>query len=279
MADIGEVGRAVVMGVINMTPDSFSEVGRFTDPRHAIEYGIALRSAGADIVDVGGESTRPGAIRVSAAQEVDRVLPVVAGLAAAGIPVSIDTMRARVAAEAVSAGAWVVNDVSGGLADDQMLATVAGLDVPVILMHWRSHSERMDDFTQYDDVVAQVCVHLAGRRDAALAAGIDRRRIILDPGLGFAKLAWHNWALLHDLSALLALGQPVLVAASRKRFLGALLAAAQGGPRPVEGRTAATDAVSALAAANGAWGVRVHDVAGTLDAVKVAGAWRKGGDY
>ncbi|MEI8082629.1 MAG: dihydropteroate synthase, partial [Actinomycetes bacterium] len=186
-------------------------------------------------------------------------------------------MRATVAGRAVDAGARLVNDVSGGLADDQMLATVAALRVPVVLMHWRAHSRRMDEFTHYDDVVGEVVGHLAERRDVALASGIDPEGIVLDPGLGFAKLPEHNWALLHNLPTLAALGQPVLVAASRKRFLGALLADADGEPRPIPGRSAATDAVSAIAAANGAWGVRVHDIPGTFDAIRVAQAWRNGG--
>ena len=277
VADIGVPGRTVVMGVVNVTPDSFSDGGRFATAQQAIDYGIGLRAQGADIVDVGGESTRPGATRVSAEDESARVLPVIAGLTAAGVRVSIDTMRAVVAARAVEAGAGLVNDVSGGLADRDMLAAVASLQVPLVLMHWRSHSRRMDEFTCYDDVVDEVLGHLARRRDAALEAGVTRDRIILDPGLGFAKQSEHNWALLHDLPALIELGQPVLVAASRKRFLGSLLAEADREPRPIQGRSYATDAVSAIAAASGVWGVRVHDVPGTCDAVRVAQAWRQGG--
>ncbi|MFA7267651.1 MAG: dihydropteroate synthase [Candidatus Nanopelagicales bacterium] len=279
LARIGSPRRAVVMGVINATPDSFSDGGRFGTIDEAISHGRALVEQGADIVDVGGESTRPGAGRVKVDEELRRVIPIVSGLAAAGIAVSVDTMRASVAAAAVQAGACLVNDVSGGLADADMLPVVAGLEVPIVLMHWRAPSDEMDAFTHYDDVVADVCVALARRRDAAVDAGISVDRIVLDPGLGFAKLGHHNWALLHELPALLALGRPVLIGASRKRFLGATLADAEGAARQVTDRDAGTHAVSALAAANGAWGVRVHDVAGTLDAVRVAQAWREGGTW
>ena len=279
LARIGEPGRAVVMGVINATPDSFSDGGQFADAGAAIAFGERLTAEGADIIDVGGESTRPGAARVSVDEELSRVIPILAGLTNRGIQCSIDTMRSEVAAQAVAAGACLVNDVSGGLADDRMLATVSELGVPIVLMHWRAPSDQMDNFTHYDDVVAQVAMALAGRRDAAVAAGISPERIVLDPGLGFAKLAIHNWALLRELPSLLALHQPVLIGASRKRFLGAVLAQPDGTARPVSDRDAATHAISALAAANGAWGVRVHEVAGTLDAVRVARAWREGGAW
>ncbi len=279
LARIGEPGRAVVMGVINATPDSFSDGGQFATPDAAIAHGVWLANQGADVIDVGGESTRPGAERVSADEELSRTIPIIAGLSDRGVAVSVDTMRASVAAEAVAAGAVLVNDVSGGLADEQMLTTVAALGVPIVLMHWRVPSAQMDEFTHYDDVVAEVSLALAQRRDAATAAGIPAQRIVIDPGLGFAKLALHNWELLHELATLVALNQPVLVGASRKRFLGAVLADRAGTPRAVVERDAATHAVSALAAANGAWGVRVHDVAGTLDAVRVARAWREGGAW
>jgi dihydropteroate synthase len=268
--------RTVVMGVLNVTPDSFSDGGRFHSVDSAVAHGLALRDAGADIVDVGGESTRPGAQRVSAAEEADRVLPVVEALTAAGVLVSIDTMRAETASSAVRAGACLVNDVSGGLADPEMYAAVAEAGVPYIAMHWRGHSDRMDQLTQYDDVVLDVIRELRARADAAMAAGIDQRRIILDPGLGFAKEADHNWALLKALPNLAAQGFPLLLGASRKRFLGVLLAGPDGEPRRVDQRDAATDAVTAVAAAMGVWGVRVHDVAGSSDAVRVAEAWRRG---
>ena len=279
LARIGEPGRAVVMGVINATPDSFSDGGQFADADAAISFGEQLVRDGADIIDVGGESTRPGATRVGTDEELSRIVPIISGLTARGIRCSVDTMRAVVAAQAVEAGAELVNDVSGGLADAAMLTTVSDLGVPIVLMHWRGPSDEMDNFTHYDDVVAEVVLALAARRDAAVAAGISPDRIVLDPGLGFAKLASHNWELLRDLPALSALNQPVLIGASRKRFLGAVLAGPDGTPRPVGNRDAATHAVSALAAANGAWGVRVHEVAGTLDAVRVARAWREGGAW
>ena len=271
--------RTVVMGVLNVTPDSFSDGGRFLDPEVAVAHGIDLHARGADIVDVGGESTRPGAERIPGAQELDRVLPVVAGLVAAGVPVSVDTMRASTARAAVEAGAGIVNDVSGGLADPEMYATVAALDVPYIAMHWRGHSDTMDDLASYDDVVVEVIRELRERADAAMAAGIPLRRIVLDPGLGFAKTADHNWALLQRLPNLLAQGYPVLIGASRKRFLGSLLADESGAPRPMDQRDDASDAVTAIAAAMGVWAVRVHDVAGSRDAVRVADAWRRGSEH
>ncbi|MHA6624101.1 dihydropteroate synthase [Pseudonocardia sichuanensis] len=264
------------MGILNVTPDSFSDGGRFIDRDQAVAHGVAMRHAGADLVDVGGESTRPGAARVEPEVERDRVLPVVRELVAEGVPVSIDTTRAAVADAAVAAGATVVNDVSGGMADPAMGSAVAAAGVPWILMHWRGHSDRMSSLARYDDVVTDVRDELVARVDAAVLAGVDPGRLVLDPGLGFAKTAAHNWALLHRLDVLVGLGFPVLVGASRKRFLGDLLADGEGAARVARDRDAATAAVSALAAHEGAWGVRVHDVGGTLDAVHVAAAWRHG---
>ncbi|MFI5493327.1 dihydropteroate synthase [Actinoplanes sp. NPDC051859] len=260
------------MGVLNVTPDSFSDGGRYSDVAAAVARGTALRADGADIVDIGGESTRPGADRVDAATESARVLPVIRELAAAGVPLSIDTSRAAVAAAALEAGAIVVNDVSGGLADPAMAAVVADAGCPWILMHWRGHSRDMQDHADYADVVAEVCAELQQRVAEAVAAGVHPERLILDPGLGFAKRAEHNWALSTHLDRLVALGHPVLFAASRKTYLGRLLAGADGEPRPVDGREAATVATSVLAVAAGAWGVRVHDVRGTADALAVWGA-------
>jgi dihydropteroate synthase len=269
-------GRCVVMGVLNVTPDSFSDGGRFLDRDGAVAHGVALHRAGADLVDVGGESTRPGAERVAAEIESQRVLPVIRDLVGHGVPVSIDTTRAGVAEAAIEAGAGVVNDVSGGLADPCMAATVAAAGVPWILMHWRGHSSRMNELAGYEDVIGEVRSELVARVDAAVLAGVDPGRLVLDPGLGFAKTAAHNWALLRRLDVLTALGFPVLVGASRKRFLGELLADDDGTLRPLSGRDQATAAVSALAARAGAWGVRVHDVAASLDAVAVAAAWELG---
>jgi dihydropteroate synthase len=266
--------RTLVMGVLNVTADSFSDGGRYLDPAAAIARGAALAADGADIIDVGGESTRPGAHRVSAATEAGRVVPVITELARTGITCSVDTTRADVAAAALAAGAAIVNDVSGGLADPEMSAVVAAAGVPWILMHWRGHSVDMDALAHYRDVVQDVRAELLDRVDAAVSAGVAESSIVLDPGLGFAKTAAHNWALLHALPEITGgagpgWGFPVLVGASRKRFLGALLADSAG-LRPPDGREAATTAISALAAAAGAWGVRVHEASASLDAVRVA---------
>jgi dihydropteroate synthase len=267
-------GRCVVIGIINVTPDSFSDGGRYLDRDDAVAHGLALRAQGADLVDVGGESTRPGARRVDAATEIARVVPVLRALAASGVPCSVDTTRAAVAEAALEAGAVIVNDVSGGLADPAMASTMARCRVPWILMHWRGHSAKMDELASYQDVVAEVRAELVARVDAAVLAGVDPAALLLDPGLGFAKNAAHNWALLRRLEVLTELGFPVLVGASRKRFLGTLLADPDGVPRRCDGRDTATAVVSALAAVAGAWGVRVHDAAASRDAVAVADAWR-----
>jgi len=258
------------MGIVNVTPDSFSDGGAWLSPEAAISHGMALHRDGADLVDVGGESTRPGAQRPSLDEETSRVIPVIMALAAAGVLVTVDTMRSQVAREAVAAGAVAVNDVSGGLADEAMLATVAQLGVPFVAMHWRGHATDMQDRASYVDVVGDVVAELAVRVEAATRAGISADKLALDPGLGFAKTAEHNWALLAGMDSLLGLGQPVLVGASRKAFLGALLAGPDGEPRPAAERDDASAAVSALAAASGAWCVRVHDVRRSLDAVLVA---------
>lgn len=270
---LATVDRTVVMGVLNVTPDSFSDGGRFHAADAAIAHALRMRDQGADIIDVGGESTRPGAERIPAEEERARLIPVVEGLAASGVLVSIDTMRAEIAIAAVEAGACLVNDVSGGMADPTMLPTIKDLGVPCVLMHWRGPSRQMQDLARYGDVVREVREELALRLAAAVDAGIPTDRVILDPGLGFAKEAEHNWMLLRDLDQLASLGRPLLIGASRKRFLGSLLPSEQGEPRPVDQRDAATDAVSAIAAAQGVWGVRVHDVRGSADAVRVARAW------
>jgi dihydropteroate synthase len=259
------------MGVLNVTPDSFSDGGRYGDLDAAVAHGAGLWRDGADLVDVGGESTRPGADRVDAATESARVLPVIRALAAAGVPMSIDTTRAAVAEVALEAGVGVVNDVSGGLADKDMGRVVANAGCPWVLMHWRGHSRRMQELAHYDDVVTEVRDELAERVAEALAAGVAAERIIVDPGLGFAKTAEHNWRLLADLEVLRALGHPVLVGASRKSFLGRLLAAEDGTPRPVDQREAASVAANLFAVSRGAWGVRTHEVRATVDALRV---WR-----
>jgi len=267
------------MGVVNVTPDSFSDGGAWFGAEAAIARGRQLAAQGADIVDVGGESTRPGAQRITAEEELRRVIPVITGLAGEDVPVSVDTMRAEVAAVAVDAGAGLVNDVSGGLADPDMPRLVAQAGVPYVVMHWRGHSHRMQERAVYADVVGEVCEELRRRIDAVIAEGVDPSMIVVDPGLGFAKQPEHNWALLVNLDRLAGLGGPghafpVLVGASRKRFLGRLLAAPDGTPRPFAGCDDATVAVTALAAAAGAWCARVHEVPGNADAVRVAEAWR-----
>jgi dihydropteroate synthase len=274
MGGLPDPGRCVVMGVLNVTPDSFSDGGRYTEPDAAVARGLALWREGADLVDVGGESTRPGADRVPAEEEIRRVVPAIRALVAGGVAVSVDTTRAAVASAAVEAGARVVNDVSGGLADPAMARVVVDAGVPWVLMHWRGHSRDMQALARYDDVVGEVVGELARRVDAAVAAGVDPSRLVIDPGLGFAKTAEHNWALLARLDALRALGLPVLVGTSRKSFLGRLLAGPDGTPRPVEDREDATVATTVLAALAGAWGVRVHDVRRNLDAVLAVEAYR-----
>jgi len=269
--------RSLVMGVVNVTPDSFSDGGLWLEPEAGIAHGLALVEQGADLVDVGGESTRPGAERPSLEEELRRVIPVVSALSRAGVVVSVDTMRAVVAEQALDAGAALVNDVSGGLADPELPVLVGRAGVPYVVMHWRAHSTLMERYAVYDDVVADVTRELSDRVDAVVAAGVPIGQVVLDPGLGFAKNSPHNWAMLRGLDRLMALGRPVVVGASRKRFLGALLSGPDGVPVPPECRDAATHATSALAAAAGVWCVRVHDVPGTLDAVRVADAWRYAG--
>jgi dihydropteroate synthase len=262
------------MGVVNVTDDSFSDGGLFLDRDRAVEHAMALVADGAAIIDVGGESTRPGATRIDARVESARVLPVIKELAGQGVTVSIDTMHADVAQAALENGARIVNDVSGGRADPNMAAVVAQAQVPWVLMHWRSVSaQRPHEVPAYHDVVAEVRTELLTAVDAAVHAGVDPANLIIDPGLGFAKTGEHNWSLLRALPELVNTGVPVLVGASRKRFIGTLLADADGGPRPPGGRETATAVITALAALNGAWGVRVHDVASSVDALKVVEAW------
>jgi len=268
-------GRPVVMGVVNVTPDSFSDGGEWFEPQAAVDHGRLLMAQGADIIDVGGESTRPGAERPSVQEELRRVLPLIEVIAAEGATVSVDTMRAVVASRALAAGASIVNDVSGGLADPDMVRVVAQAGVPFVAMHWRGHSVEMQGRAVYDDVVAEVCAQLAARRDALLAAGVAPGGLVLDPGLGFAKLAEHNWSILARLDVLQRLGHPVLVGASRKTFLGRLGVPEGGVPRPPAERDAATAATSVIASLAGVWGVRVHDVPATRDALAVVSAVRE----
>ena len=263
-----------VVGVLNVTDDSFSDGGRYLDADSAVAHGLAMVAEGAGIIDVGGESTRPGATRIDSRVEASRVVPVVKELAAQGITVSIDTMHADVARAALQSGARIVNDVSGGRADPAMAPLLAEAGVPWVLMHWRSvSSDRPYQAPHYHDVVAEVRSELLASVDSAVAAGVDPAKLVIDPGLGFAKTGQHNWALLHALPQLVATGVPVLLGASRKQFLGVLLAGPDGSPRPPDGRETATAVISALAALYGAWGVRVHDVRASVDALKVVAAW------
>ena len=272
--DLLRSGRPIVMGVLNVTPDSFSDGGRYTDLGAAVAHAVRMHSDGAQLIDVGGESTRPGADRVDAPTEIARVVPVIRELAALGVPMSIDTYRASVAAEALRAGASVINDVSGGLADPDMARVAADAGCPWILMHWRGHAKRMRELATYSDVVAEVRAELTERISAALDAGVAADRIAIDPGLGFAKRPEHDWQLTARLAELLDLGFPLLFGASRKSYLGKLLSAPDGTPRPISERDAATIATSVLAVAAGAWGVRVHEVRGTADALAV---WQASG--
>jgi dihydropteroate synthase len=271
VAGLPDFGRTAVMGVVNVTPDSFSDGGLHLDPDAAIAHGLQLIADGADIVDVGGESTRPGAQRIDAAEEIARVRPVVAALSQAGALVSIDTMRPETAEVALEAGARMINDVSGGRADPGLPKVASAADVPYVVMHWRGHSAEMQSKATYDDVIAEVVAELGAQVDAVVAAGVAPARIIVDPGIGFAKTGEHNWPLLAHLDRIMALG-PVLVGASRKSFLGTLLADHDGAPRAVDDRDDATAAITTLAAAAGAWGVRVHQVRASADAVRVVEA-------
>jgi dihydropteroate synthase len=242
----------LVMGILNATPDSFADGGEhFTYP-DAVDHGLKLIAEGADLIDVGGESTRPGAERVSAAEEERRVINVISKLADAGKPISIDTMRASTARAAVIAGASIINDVSGGLADAAMLDTAAELNVPYIAMHWRGHSKEMNDLAVYTNVVEEVIAELNLRIQAALSAGVSKSNLIIDPGIGFAKEAADNWAIIEEIERFVALGYPVLVGGSRKRFLG--------GDNPTA-REAATVELTKRLSQSGIWAVRVHGVA------------------
>jgi dihydropteroate synthase len=267
--------RIAVVGVLNVTPDSFSDGGRYLHADDAIAHAQQMSAEGADLIDVGGESTRPGAQRVVAEIEQQRVLPVVAALAADGIAVSVDTYRASVAAAALAAGARVVNDVSGGLADPDMGRVVRDAGCPWILMHWRGHSASMQHLAVYEDVVAEVRTELLARVDAAVSAGVEPAQLVLDPGIGFAKTGEHNWQLLARLDTFVNTGLPVLVGSSRKSFLGQLLAAPDGTPRQVEDREDATTALTGYCALAGVWGVRVHEVRASVDAALAIAAIRR----
>ena len=263
-----DLDRTIIFGILNVTPDSFSDGGKFASTQQAIAQGVHLAATGADIIDIGGESTRPGASRVAAQEELDRVIPVVEGLVAHGVTVSVDTMRAQVAREAAKAGAKIINDVSGGKSDPEMFATMAELAIPFILMHWRGPSNAMDTLTTYQNVVEEVASELSKRVDKAIEVGIKREHIVLDPGLGFAKTPEQNWPLIKQIETLQDLGFPLLVGASRKKFLGELLSNANG-PREVCAREAATTALTTVLAQRKIWAVRVHNTQDAFDAVTV----------
>lgn len=263
------------MGIVNVTPDSFSDGGRFLDVDAAIAHGLALRAAGADLLDVGGESTRPGAERIDPAEERDRILPVVSALAARGAHVSVDTMNADTAVAAVAAGAVIVNDVSGGLADPEMLAAVASSGADVVLQHWRGPSAQMYAQADYADLPRELLAELDGRIRAAAKAGISPDRLILDPGIGFGKKGEQNWEALRILPRIVALGPRVLVGTSRKRFLSEALQEGSGVEPDEHRRDAATAVTSVLAAQAGVWGVRVHDVTASRDALTIWRRWEK----
>lgn len=267
VAGLDQPGRTLVMGVVNVTPDSFSDGGEWFDPEAAVQHGLDLIADGADLIDVGGESTRPGAQRPTVAEELARVLPVITELARAGATVSVDTMRAEVASQALAAGAGLVNDVSGGQADPDMLGTVAKAQVPYVCMHWRGHATQMQARAHYRDVVSEVAAALTKQIEVAVAAGVDPARLVLDPGFGFAKTGEHNWELLQRFEELTAIGQPLLVGVSRKAFLGTLLADSNNTARPARERDDATTALTTLLAERGVWCVRVHAVRASRDAV------------
>ena len=241
----------LIMGILNVTPDSFADGGRHNEFDAAVARGLEMIAEGVDIIDIGGESTRPGAERVSEAEEIERTIPVITELAKQGVKISIDTMRASTAEAAIKAGASIINDVSGGLADPLMLQTAARLGVPFIAMHWRGQSKDMNSKAIYNDVVIDVISELQERITAALDAGLEVGNLIIDPGLGFAKDAEHNWEIIDSVDSFVDLGYPVLIGASRKRFLG--------GDSPDEREQATIDLTKRLAT-TGVWAVRVHSV-------------------
>ena len=266
--NLRNLDRTLVMGVLNVTPDSFSDGGRFNDLKIATKHALQMHEDGADIIDIGGESTRPGSDRISVQEELDRVLPVISALANSGVAISIDTMRSEIARAAIEAGACMINDVSGGKSDPKMLSYVATLNVPYVLMHWRGPSNIMNTLTDYNNVVVDVAAEISQQVDVAVAAGIARERIAIDPGIGFAKTVEQNWPILKHLNVLEELGLPILMGASRKKFLGELLAK-DGVARDSDERESATTAISTLMAARGLWAVRVHDVKSSSDAIAV----------
>ena len=264
---LAKLNRCLVVGVLNVTPDSFSDGGLFSDTNAAVKYAQDLIQNGADLIDVGGESTRPGASRITTLEEQKRVIPVIKELTSLGIITSIDTMNSETALVAVNAGAQMVNDVSGGLADEKMHKYVADLNVPYVLMHWRGHSTVMDNLATYSDVVTEVVNEIQIQVDKAIKSGIDRNKIVIDPGLGFAKNPEHNWEILKKFNELHHLNLPIYIGASRKRFLTDF-AIPRGSLEPKD-RDIATSIITSYVSLNGAWAVRVHDVSASSAAVKI----------
>jgi dihydropteroate synthase len=264
---LAKLNRCLVVGVLNVTPDSFSDGGLFSDTNAAVKYAQDLIQNGADLIDVGGESTRPGASRITTLEEQKRVIPVIKELTSLGIITSIDTMSSETALVAVNAGAQMVNDVSGGLADENMHKCVADLNVPYVLMHWRGHSTVMDKLATYSDVVTEVVNEIQIQVDKAIKSGIDRNKIVIDPGLGFAKNPEQNWEILKKFNQLHHLNLPIYIGASRKRFLTDF-AIPRGSLEPKD-RDIATSIITSYVSLNGAWAVRVHDVSANSAAVKI----------
>jgi dihydropteroate synthase len=260
-------GKVQVWGVVNVTPDSFSDGGKYLNPGVALSHARSLLADGADVIDVGAESTRPGATRISVAEEIDRLSPVVGALVTEGHRVSVDTMNAETAVAMLGLGVPIINDVSGGLADPDMLGVVADSGVTYVMMHWRGHSDTMDQHATYNSVVAEVVEHLRGRIQAAIDAGIDKARIVVDPGFGFSKTPEHNWDLIRGISDLVELGFPVLAGVSRKRFIGGLFS----GDHEMSDRDDPSAMVGALLAKKGVSALRVHNVASQLRALEIMG--------
>ncbi|UFS61236.1 dihydropteroate synthase [Subtercola endophyticus] len=267
-------GRTLIVGVLNVTTDSFSDGGRWLRSEAAIAHGLELAAAGADLVDIGGESTRPGARRVPVEEEQHRVIPVIEALARRGVAVSVDTMNSSTAEAAINAGAVIVNDVSGGLSDPLMTETIIRLDAPFVVSHWRGHSSEMNNKAVYGDVVAEVSGELEYRVAELVVRGVNPDKLMIDPGLGFAKNSEHNWKILGHLERFTRIGLPMMIGASRKRFLGELVPKGA----PFEDRDFVSAVTAALAAQAGAWAVRVHDITSTKAALSVVEQWKRGAD-
>ena len=275
--------RPMIMGVLNVTPDSFSDGGKFTSVEQALDHAKLLVMGGANIIDIGGESTRPGAERVTLAEEQGRVIPVIRAIreyldseGLTDIEISIDTMNSQTAALAVAAGASIINDVSGGLADPEMFAVAAATGATIAIGHWRGFSDAMDSLNEYQDIARDVAAELSSRVESALASGVPRDKIVLDPGLGFAKDMRQNWQLVARLDAIEKLGYPILVGASRKRFIAGAIEPEDPAAADNNRRDLATAVLTALLLQRKLWGIRVHNVIATSDAIAIVAALRNG---